>query len=93
MGLKGAAVVEWLCLAEKKTALATLLKRVASWPQGARNEAEKALREIEEDFIIGRQIQCRPGLVAAPDPSACGLRRKPRGDRYRRGPAGAMLLL
>jgi hypothetical protein len=30
-----------------------LLDRVRTWPRGAQEEAEKALREIEEDFIIG----------------------------------------
>ena len=30
-----------------------ILDRVRTWPQGARQEAVKALREIEEDFIIG----------------------------------------
>jgi len=33
--------------------LTTLLHRVTTWPTGAREEAAKALREIEEDFIIG----------------------------------------
>ncbi len=30
-----------------------MLARVQSWPKGAKDEAIKALREIEEDFIIG----------------------------------------
>ena len=34
-------------------ALKSLLARVNSWPKGAQAEAIKALREIEEDFIIG----------------------------------------
>jgi hypothetical protein len=33
--------------------LTTLLQRILSWPKGAQDEAMKALREIEEDFIIG----------------------------------------
>ena len=33
--------------------LTTLLDRVRTWPKGAQDEATKALREIEEDFIIG----------------------------------------
>jgi hypothetical protein len=37
--------------------LKTLLSRVASWPKGAQDEAVKALREIEEDFIIGPSTQ------------------------------------
>ena len=35
--------------------LKALLKRVTTWPKGAQTEALKALREIEEDFIIGPQ--------------------------------------
>jgi hypothetical protein len=37
----------------KTPALKTLLDRVQTWPKGAQEEAVKALREIEEDFIIG----------------------------------------
>jgi hypothetical protein len=37
--------------------LTTLLKRVTTWPKGAREEAVKALREIEEDFIIGPETR------------------------------------
>jgi len=33
--------------------LKSLLARVEVWPKGAQEEATKALREIEEDFIIG----------------------------------------
>jgi hypothetical protein len=33
--------------------LLTLLERVRTRPKGAQKEAERALREIEEDFIIG----------------------------------------
>jgi hypothetical protein len=33
--------------------LKTVLARVNLWPKGAQEEAVKALREIEEDFIIG----------------------------------------
>jgi hypothetical protein len=33
--------------------LTTSLDRILSWPKGAQDEAIKALREIEEDFIIG----------------------------------------
>lgn len=33
--------------------LKTVLARIKSWPKGAQAEAVKALREIEEDFIIG----------------------------------------
>jgi len=34
-------------------ALKLLLARVKTWPSGAQEEAVKALREIEEDFLIG----------------------------------------
>ncbi len=37
----------------KSHELKTVLARVSTWPKGARDEAIKALREIEEDFIIG----------------------------------------
>ena len=37
----------------KSRELKTVLARVQSWPKGAKDEAIKALREIEEDFIIG----------------------------------------
>lgn len=37
--------------------LQTLLNRVRTWPKGAQEEAVKALREIEEDFIIGPSTQ------------------------------------
>ena len=30
-----------------------VLARVQTWPEGAQEEAVRALREIEEDFIIG----------------------------------------
>jgi hypothetical protein len=33
--------------------LKTVLARISTWPKGAQDEAIKALREIEEDFIIG----------------------------------------
>jgi hypothetical protein len=33
--------------------LKSLLARVQTWPKGAQEEAVKALREIEEDFLIG----------------------------------------
>jgi hypothetical protein len=33
--------------------LKTVLARIQSWPKGAQEEAVRALREIEEDFIIG----------------------------------------
>lgn len=33
--------------------LKTVLARIPTWPKGAQEEAAKALREIEEDFIIG----------------------------------------
>lgn len=33
--------------------LMALLDRARSWPKSARDEAERALRKIEEDFIIG----------------------------------------
>jgi hypothetical protein len=33
--------------------LRTVLARIQTWPKGAQEEAAKALREIEEDFIIG----------------------------------------
>jgi hypothetical protein len=33
--------------------LQSLLARVQSWPKGVQDEVVKALREIEEDFIIG----------------------------------------
>jgi hypothetical protein len=37
--------------------LQTLLNRVRTWPKGAQKEAVKALREIEEDFLIGPSTQ------------------------------------
>ena len=37
----------------KSRDLKTVLARVQTWPEGAKQEAVKALREIEEDFIIG----------------------------------------
>lgn len=40
-----------LCM--KSRDLKTVLARVQTWPEGAKKEAVKALREIEEDFIIG----------------------------------------
>jgi hypothetical protein len=33
--------------------LHAVLARIQSWPKGAQEEAVRALREIEEDFIIG----------------------------------------
>jgi len=33
--------------------LKTVLARISTLPKGAQDEAIKALREIEEDFIIG----------------------------------------
>jgi hypothetical protein len=33
--------------------LHALLKRVERWPKGAQEEAVQALREIEEDFVVG----------------------------------------
>jgi hypothetical protein len=33
--------------------LKTVLARIQTWPKGAQEEAARALREIEEDFIIG----------------------------------------
>jgi hypothetical protein len=33
--------------------LMNILKRVESWPNTAQEEAIKALREIEDDYIIG----------------------------------------
>ncbi len=41
----------------KSRNLKSLLGRVKTWPPGAQNEATKALREIEEDFIFGRETQ------------------------------------
>jgi hypothetical protein len=38
-------------------ALKALLARVQSWPKGAQQEAMKALREIEDDFIIGPETR------------------------------------
>jgi hypothetical protein len=40
-------------MANDDRTLAALLNRMRSWPKGAREEATKSLREIEEDFIIG----------------------------------------
>jgi hypothetical protein len=40
-------------MASDNRKLTSLLDRVRSWPKGAQEEAAKALREIEEDFIIG----------------------------------------
>jgi hypothetical protein len=37
--------------------LKPLLDRVRTWPKGAQEEAIKALREIEEDFIIGPETR------------------------------------
>jgi hypothetical protein len=37
----------------KLGALQSILARVQAWPKPAQDEALKALREIEEDFIIG----------------------------------------
>src|SRR6202051_2608711 len=37
----------------KTPVLQTLLERVHTWPKEAEEDAVKALREIEEDFIIG----------------------------------------
>ena len=37
--------------------LKTLLTRAQVWPKGAQDEAVKALREIEEDFIIGPETR------------------------------------
>jgi hypothetical protein len=37
--------------------LMNILKRVESWPKTAQEEAIKALREIEEDYIIGPATQ------------------------------------
>ena len=37
----------------KPRELKSLLGRIETWPQSALDEATKALREIEEDFIIG----------------------------------------
>ena len=37
----------------KSRDLKTVLARVHTWPKGAKEEAVKALREIEEDLIIG----------------------------------------
>jgi hypothetical protein len=37
----------------RPTALTTLLARVHTWPRGVQEEVLKALRAIEEDFIIG----------------------------------------
>ena len=39
----------------KSRELKSLLNRIPAWPQGAQQEAVKALREIEEDFILGPQ--------------------------------------
>lgn len=38
---------------KKDRTLAALLERARTWPKSAQEEATKALREIEEDFIIG----------------------------------------
>jgi hypothetical protein len=37
----------------KTNDLKTVLARVQTWPKGAQEEAVKALREVEEDFVIG----------------------------------------
>jgi len=39
--------------------LTNILKRVESWPKTAQEEAIKALREIEEDYIIGPATRAR----------------------------------
>lgn len=41
----------------KSRDLKSLLSRVKGWPQSAQNEAVKALREIEEDFVFGPMTQ------------------------------------
>jgi len=41
------------CVIMTSRDLKSLLARVQAWPKGAQEEATKALREIEEDFIIG----------------------------------------
>jgi hypothetical protein len=40
--------------------LKTVLARIQTWPQGAQDEAVRALREIEEDFIIGPATRVEP---------------------------------
>ena len=42
-----------VCMATDANKLLTLLERVRTWPKNAQQEAARALREIEEDFIIG----------------------------------------
>ena len=43
-------------------ALAKLLERVRTWPEGAQEEATRALREIEEDFVVGPATQAELDL-------------------------------
>jgi hypothetical protein len=50
--------------------LKTLLGRVKTWPQSAQIEATKALREIEEDFIVGPNT--RNELMVAHDEAQSG---------------------
>jgi len=37
--------------------LKSLLARVKTWPIGAQEEAVRALREIEEDFLVGPETR------------------------------------
>jgi hypothetical protein len=37
----------------QSTVLKSLLARIHTWPKSAQDEAVLALREIEEDFVIG----------------------------------------
>ena len=48
---KSGDVIQYIFM--KSHDLKTVLARVQTWPKGAKDEAIKALREIEEDFIIG----------------------------------------
>lgn len=47
----------WYTSTMSTAALKSLLARMQSWPQGAKDEAVKALREIEEDFLIGPETR------------------------------------
>jgi hypothetical protein len=48
--------------------LKSLSIRMQVWPKGAQDEAVKALREIEEDFIIGPATRHELDLAHQPAP-------------------------
>lgn len=54
----------------KSRELKTLLGRVSTWPESAQKEATKALREIEEDFVVGPNT--RNELMVAHEEAVAG---------------------